>query len=122
MHTQLDRQGVLNLLGLYVASHMVQIKLEQGLISNFPSMYVNEFLFCYIIKKIQIEILKGLTKHAVGAKANPPKNPRRPPKKGIVIATDIVEDIGKVRRSFTASPRLHITYRQAVRNSSRWRI
>lgn len=31
-----------------------------------------------------------LTKYVVGAKANPPKNPRRPPKKGKVMAINIV--------------------------------
>jgi hypothetical protein len=31
-----------------------------------------------------------LTKYVVGAKANPPKNPRRAPKKGKVMATNIV--------------------------------
>lgn len=31
-----------------------------------------------------------LTKYVVGAKANPPKKPRRPPKKGIAIPTIIV--------------------------------
>ncbi len=31
-----------------------------------------------------------LTKYVVGANANPPKNPRRPPKKGKVMATNIV--------------------------------
>jgi hypothetical protein len=31
-----------------------------------------------------------LTKYVVGAKANPPKNPKRPPKKGMVIAMNIV--------------------------------
>ena len=33
----------------------------------------------------------SLTKYVVGAKANPPKNPRRPPKKGNVIPTNIVK-------------------------------
>lgn len=32
----------------------------------------------------------ALTKYVVGAKAKPPKNPRRPPKKGKVIPTNIV--------------------------------
>ena len=32
-----------------------------------------------------------LTKYVVGAKANPPKNPRRLPKKGISIPTNIVK-------------------------------
>ena len=32
-----------------------------------------------------------LTKYVVGAKANPPKNPRRLPKKGISIQTNIVK-------------------------------
>lgn len=32
----------------------------------------------------------GLTKYVVGAKAKPPKNPRRPPKNGNVIAMNIV--------------------------------
>jgi len=31
-----------------------------------------------------------LTKYVVGAKANPPKNPRRPSKNGKVIAMNIV--------------------------------
>lgn len=31
-----------------------------------------------------------LTKYVVGANANPPKNPRRPPKKGKVMAMNIV--------------------------------
>jgi hypothetical protein len=31
-----------------------------------------------------------LTKYVVGAKANPPKNPSRPPKNGKVMATNIV--------------------------------
>jgi hypothetical protein len=31
-----------------------------------------------------------LTKYVVGAKANPPKNPRRPSKKGKVMAMNIV--------------------------------
>jgi len=31
-----------------------------------------------------------LTKYVVGAKANPPKNPSRPPKNGNVIAMNIV--------------------------------
>jgi len=31
-----------------------------------------------------------LTKYVVGAKANPPKNPKRPPKNGKVIAMNIV--------------------------------
>lgn len=31
-----------------------------------------------------------LTKYVVGAKANPPKNPRRPPKKGTAIAMSMV--------------------------------
>jgi hypothetical protein len=31
-----------------------------------------------------------LTKYVVGAKANPPKKPRRPPKKGTAIPTIIV--------------------------------
>ena len=31
-----------------------------------------------------------LTKYVVGAKANPPKNPKRPPKNGKAIATIIV--------------------------------
>ena len=31
-----------------------------------------------------------LTKYVVGAKANPPKNPRRPPKKGIAMPMNIV--------------------------------
>ena len=45
---------------------------------------------------ISKEILYGnfhllwLTKYVVGAKANPPKNPRRPSKKGNVIAMNIV--------------------------------
>ena len=32
-----------------------------------------------------------LTKYVVGAKTNPPKNPRRLPKKGIIIAMNIVK-------------------------------
>lgn len=32
-----------------------------------------------------------LTKYVVGANAKPPKNPRRPPKKGKVMATNIVK-------------------------------
>ena len=32
-----------------------------------------------------------LTKYVVGAKTNPPKNPRRLPKKGISIAMNIVK-------------------------------
>lgn len=39
-----------------------------------------------------------LTKYVVGAKANPPKNPRRPPKKGKVIATNMVK--AERKRSF----------------------
>lgn len=35
-------------------------------------------------------MVSWLTKYVVGAKANPPKNPRRPPKNGKVIATNIV--------------------------------
>ena len=31
-----------------------------------------------------------LTKYVVGAKTSPPKKPRRPPKKGIIIPTIIV--------------------------------
>jgi len=31
-----------------------------------------------------------LTKYVVGAKANPPKNPKRPPKNGKIIPTNIV--------------------------------
>lgn len=31
-----------------------------------------------------------LTKYVVGAKANPPKNPSKPPKKGIVIPMNMV--------------------------------
>lgn len=31
------------------------------------------------------------TKYVVGEKANPPKNPRRPPKKGKVMPTNIVK-------------------------------
>lgn len=33
----------------------------------------------------------SLTKYVVGARANPPKNPRRLPKKGMQIATTIVK-------------------------------
>jgi hypothetical protein len=40
----------------------------------------------YFINGIDCE----LTKYVVGAKANPPKNPRRPLKKGNVIPTNIV--------------------------------
>lgn len=32
----------------------------------------------------------GLTKYVVGANANPPKNPRRAPKNGKVMPTNIV--------------------------------
>jgi len=34
-----------------------------------------------------------LTKYVVGANANPPKNPRRPPKKGKVMAMNIVSAV-----------------------------
>jgi len=36
------------------------------------------------------EGFEGLTKYVVGANANPPKNPRREPKKGKVMATNNV--------------------------------
>ena len=32
-----------------------------------------------------------LTKYVVGAKANPPKKPSNPPKKGMVMATNVVK-------------------------------
>lgn len=52
-------------------------------------------------------MLKGLTKYVVGAKANPPKNPKRPPKKGKLIPTNIVKAAEKkVRCSFSVSPSL----------------
>lgn len=34
-----------------------------------------------------------LTKYVVGAKANPPKNPSRPPKKGKVMPMNIVSPV-----------------------------
>ena len=37
--------------------------------------------------------LLGLTKYVVGANANPPKNPRRPPKKGKVMAMNMVNAV-----------------------------
>lgn len=37
-----------------------------------------------------------LTKYVVGAKANPPKKPRRPPKKGNVIPTNIVDAVTQI--------------------------
>lgn len=43
-----------------------------------------------IKRERESERIKGLTKYVVGANANPPKNPRRPPKKGNVMATNIV--------------------------------
>jgi len=45
-----------------------------------------------ILRKFSIYIynFSWLTKYVVGAKANPPKNPSRPPKKGMVIAMNIV--------------------------------
>lgn len=45
------------------------------------------------IYKIHIKSISNsdmLTKYVVGAKANPPKNPRSPPKKGKVMPTNIV--------------------------------
>ena len=36
-----------------------------------------------------------VTKYVVGAKANPPKNARRPPKKGIAMPTIIVNAANK---------------------------
>jgi hypothetical protein len=38
----------------------------------------------------------GLTKYVVGANANPPKNPRRAPKNGKVIPTNIVNAESKI--------------------------
>lgn len=40
-----------------------------------------------------MKIREGIehTKYVVGEKANPPKNPRRPPKKGKVMPTNIVK-------------------------------
>jgi hypothetical protein len=45
-----------------------------------------------IIRKLTNYIynFSRLTKYVVGAKANPPKNPSRPPKNGKVMATNIV--------------------------------
>lgn len=37
-----------------------------------------------------------LTKYVVGAKARPPKKPRRPPKKGNVIAINMVNAASKI--------------------------
>ncbi len=42
-----------------------------------------------------------LTKKVVGAKANPPRNPRRSPKKGIVIAMKIVKAAKPIKLDFT---------------------
>lgn len=35
-------------------------------------------------------VFNWLTKYVVGAKTNPPKNPKRPPKKGTAIAMSMV--------------------------------
>ena len=42
-----------------------------------------------ILKKRNLDE-EWLTKYVVGANENPPKNPRQPPKKGKVMATNMV--------------------------------
>lgn len=41
-------------------------------------------------KLVQKSVGLLLTKYVVGAKANPPKNPRSPPKKGMQMAINMV--------------------------------
>ena len=51
--------------------------------------------------------MKLLTKYVVGAKANPPKKPRSPPKKGKQIPTNIVNAANerkKINRLVTCMP------------------
>lgn len=42
------------------------------------------------LKGLQTKKRLELTKYVVGEKANPPKNPRSPPKKGKLMPTNIV--------------------------------
>jgi len=53
-----------------------------------PSISINELLQWQISNQYISRRL--LTKYVVGAKANPPKNERRPPKNGKVMAMNIV--------------------------------